>query len=111
MCGYSLTVTENLGAGKDFLFLHGLVLFKILQMKSFNSHQLLEELQADVRQLVLTATYLQQEDPEILLTAPAVDRWSVVQVLEHLNSYGRYYLPAIEKSLQVNKEHKEKFTA
>jgi uncharacterized damage-inducible protein DinB len=58
---------------------------------------------------VLTATYLQKEDPELLLTAPAAGKWSVVQVLEHLNSYGRYYLPAIEKSLQTNKLHKEIF--
>ena len=78
-------------------------------MKTFNSHQLLEELQADVRQLVLAATYLQKEDPELLLTAPAPGKWSVVQVLAHINSYGRYYLPAIERSLQVNKTHKEIF--
>lgn len=78
-------------------------------MKTFNSNRLLEELQSDVRQLVLVATYLQKEDPELLLTAPAPGKWNVVQVLEHINSYGRYYLPAIEKSLQSNKPHKEMF--
>jgi hypothetical protein len=30
-------------------------------------------------------------------------------VLEHLNSYGRYYIPAIEKSLQQNKPATEFF--
>jgi hypothetical protein len=60
-------------------------------MKTFNSNICLEGLQADVRQLVLAATWLQKEDPELLLTAPAPGRWSVAQVLEHLNSYGRYY--------------------
>ena len=78
-------------------------------MKTFNSLRLLEELQADVRQLVLAATYLQKEDPELLLTAPAPGKWNVVQVLEHINSYGRYYLPAIEKSLQAKKAHTEQF--
>jgi hypothetical protein len=34
----------------------------------------------------------------------------VAQVLEHLNSYGRYYLPAIEKSLTVDKKYKQLFT-
>lgn len=79
-------------------------------MKTFTSNNLLEELQADIRQLVLTATYLQKEDPELLLANPARGKWSVAQVLEHLNSYGRYYLPAIEKSLLVNKPNKERFT-
>ena len=79
-------------------------------MKFFNSIFLLDELQADVRQLVLTVAYLQKEDPELLLTAPGAGKWSVVQVLEHLNSYGRYYLPAIERSLRSNRPAKETFT-
>ncbi len=76
----------------------------------FNSTHLLEVLQADVRQMILTASYLQKEDPEFLLTIPSPGKWSVVQILEHLNSYGRYYLPAIEKSLRLNKPPKEYFT-
>ena len=38
------------------------------------------------------------------------DFLSHAQVLEHLNSYGRYYLPAIEKSLAVDKPQKQLFT-
>jgi hypothetical protein len=79
-------------------------------MKTFNSNILLESLQADIRQLMLAATYLQKEDPELLLAQPAPGKWSVVQVLEHLNSYGRFYIPAIEKSLQSDKPCKERFT-
>ena len=79
-------------------------------MKSFNSTAVLQELQADVRQLVLGVSYLQKEDPELLELIPAPGKWSVAQVLEHLNSYGRYYLPAIEKSLRANKPRKEQFT-
>jgi hypothetical protein len=82
---------------------------KNTNMKSFNSVELLESLQADIRQLILFATQLQNEDPEVLQKQPAPGKWSVVQVLEHLNSYGRYYLPAIEKSLQINKPAKELF--
>jgi hypothetical protein len=79
-------------------------------MRSVNSKQLLEQLQADVRQLVLATSYLQKEDPELLLTAPGPSRWSIVQVLDHLNSYGRYYIPAIERSLQADKPGTETFT-
>ncbi|MBL7739857.1 MAG: DinB family protein [Chitinophagaceae bacterium] len=63
------------------------------------SIELLEQLQADVRQLILTASHLQKEQVSVLTLQPAAGKWSVAQVLEHLNSYGRYYLPAIERSL------------
>lgn len=79
-------------------------------MKSFDSTAILQDLQSEVRQLILAVTYLQKEDPELLLITPSPGRWSVVQVLEHLNSYGRYYLPAIERSLRSNKPPKENFT-
>ena len=79
-------------------------------MKSFNSIDLLQELQADVRQLVLTAAYLRKEDPELLMIAPGPGKWSIAQIVAHLNSYGMYYLPAIEKSLRSNKPSKRDFT-
>ncbi|MEI9808969.1 MAG: DinB family protein [Bacteroidota bacterium] len=63
------------------------------------SGELIEQLQADVRQLILTTGYLETEDTCVLTIQPEAGKWSVAQVLEHLNSYGRYYLPAIEKSM------------
>ena len=72
-------------------------------MKPVKSIQFLENLEADVRRLTLTANHLSKIDPEILMTQPETGKWSVAQVLEHMNSYGRYYLPALEKSLQTNK--------
>lgn len=63
------------------------------------SIELIEQLQADVRQLILATGYLKTEAINDLITQPATGKWSVAQVLEHLNSYGRYYLPAIEKSM------------
>jgi len=68
-------------------------------MKPMNSNQLLEKLESDTKQIILTLNYLLQEDPGVLLQQPASDKWSVAQVIEHLNSYGRYYLPLIEKAL------------
>ncbi len=35
----------------------------------------------------------------VMTLQPAPGAWSASQCLEHLNSYGRYYLPAIEKSM------------
>lgn len=78
-------------------------------MKTYKSTELLEQLQADVRQLILSANYLNSSDPELLMQQPAPNKWSVVQVLEHLNSYGRYYLLAIERSLQKDKPAVEFF--
>jgi hypothetical protein len=72
-------------------------------MKKTKSLVLLEELQSATRQLIADAMLLKTEDPGHLLDQPAPGKWSVVQVLEHLNSYGRYYLVAIERSLQQDK--------
>ncbi|HEX6179872.1 MAG TPA: DinB family protein, partial [Chitinophagaceae bacterium] len=68
-------------------------------MKKMQSVGLLEDLQADTRQIILATSYLLQEDPERLVQQPAPGKWSVAQVIEHLNSYGRYYLPAIELAM------------
>lgn len=68
-------------------------------MKQLNSAILLDQLEATVKQHILQLHYLQQRDPELLLKQPAPGKWSVAQVLEHLNSYGRYYLPHIEKAI------------
>ncbi len=41
----------------------------------------------------------QQLPTEFFSAQPGAGQWSAAQCLEHLNSYGRYYLPAIEKAL------------
>ncbi|MGB8192500.1 MAG: DinB family protein [Chitinophagaceae bacterium] len=71
-------------------------------MKRIDSHQLLEKLQSDTREIILAATYLLQYDPAVLTQSPAPGKWSVAQVIEHLNSYGRYYLPAIQSAIEKN---------
>lgn len=71
-------------------------------MKPINSNTLLELLQNDVRQLLLQCTLLQNSDPALLRTQPAEGKWSVAQVLEHLNIYARYYIPAVEQKLHLN---------
>jgi hypothetical protein len=78
-------------------------------MKRFKATDLLDQLQSDVRQLLVTANYLKAEDPHYLLEQPAPGKWTVIQVLEHLNSYNRYYLPAIKKSLMQDRPAVEYF--
>lgn len=72
-------------------------------MKKISSNTLLEQLTADSKKIVLTVHYLLQEDPALLVEQPVAGRWSVAQVVEHLNSYGRYYLPLMQKGLQSYK--------
>ena len=72
-------------------------------MKKFVTAQLLEQLKADTRQIILETNYLLQQDPELLLLPPAEGKWSVAQVIEHLNTYGRYYLPLIRRVLSNSK--------
>ena len=40
---------------------------------------------------------------------PQPGKWSIAQVIEHLNSYNRYYLPEISIALQKGKRDKIKF--
>ena len=76
-------------------------------MKKFNSTELLDQLQSDVRQMILRVNQLKSADPGFLLEQPAPGKWSVVEVLEHLNSYTTYYLVAIENSLKNGKPARE----
>src|SRR3954447_8982858 len=69
-------------------------------MPTFNTNQLIDDLQQQTEsflneavqqwQMLPTTTMLHKESPE---------KWSAVQCLMHLNSYGEYYLPAIAKSI------------
>lgn len=63
---------------------------------------LINQLSADVRQLILTVNKLKSAQPDLLAIKPGPDRWSAIEVLDHLNSYGNYYLPELEKSLSAS---------
>lgn len=69
-------------------------------MKKFDSIQLLDQLQSDVRHMILRINQLRLADTGMLLEQPAPGKWSVIEILEHLNSYNRYYNPAIGRSLE-----------
>ena len=78
-------------------------------MKSFISLVLLETLKEDVRQLLLVATDLQKKEDWLLTRQTAPGKWSVAQILAHLNSYGGYYLPSIKKALSAERPATEIF--
>jgi hypothetical protein len=71
-------------------------------MKQQLSSDLLGDLRNRTRNIILELQQLKKSDPEVLMNKPAPGSWSVAQVLEHLNSYGKYYLPLIEAKLKAN---------
>jgi hypothetical protein len=68
-------------------------------MKKFKTEELIDQLEADVRQIIAAAEHLQQADPVKLGYTSNEGSWSVSQILEHMNLYNRHYLPLIERSM------------
>lgn len=69
-------------------------------MKKILQEELSNQLQAQIRGQIDFVTRLKSEDPDKLLRQPAPGKWSAVQVLEHLNSYGHFYIPEIDKAIR-----------
>lgn len=67
---------------------------------------LLSNLENQVENHLQTAieTYQNLSD-ELLLKPSSSGGWSIAQCLEHLNTYGAYYLPLFEKGLAVSQEY------
>lgn len=75
----------------------------------FRSEQLIDQLQSDIRELILKATELRSEEKSFLQLQPGEGKWSVGQVLEHLNSYGVFYIPAIENAMNESTKHSQEW--
>lgn len=70
-------------------------------MPTFHAATLLGELQKDVNNLRAAADrYLAPQPQDILGQQPAPGSWSALQCLEHLNGYGRHYLPALDEAFR-----------
>lgn len=74
-------------------------------MPSFNTINLLTELKNEVVEIIATTERLKLLDNVQLNQQPEVDKWSVAQVIEHLNTYNDYYLPQLQKALATS-QHK-----
>ena len=70
-------------------------------MAKFKSEELLNELQEDVRKIKAAAEHIKTADSRKLIYQTHPEKWSVVQVLEHMNAYGRYYIPAIDRAIAI----------
>lgn len=70
-------------------------------MKEVNQKQLLETLENRVESHLSQAIrHFQNLDDTTLLRPAANGGWSIAQCLQHLNSYGDYYFPLMDKSLK-----------
>lgn len=70
-------------------------------MKEIKSAALLEQLEDKLeRQIGFVIRHFQNMPEDELITASATGGWSVAQCLEHLNTYGDYYLPLILEKTQ-----------
>src|SRR5690606_456551 len=78
-------------------------------MPTYNSRDILNDLVANVEQMLQQLDELSRFTDAELNTQPEPGKWSIAQVLEHLNSYNRYYLPEISIALQKGKQNRVKF--
>ncbi|GAB3920922.1 DinB family protein [Larkinella terrae] len=76
-------------------------------MRTFQTDELLEQLTKDTQTLIQTVTdaFRPMTDAD-LNRQPAPDRWSIAQCLEHLNSYGHYYIPMLEAAIAKGEENR-----
>ena len=74
-------------------------------MQKQSSHQLIKVLQAQVNQSLNLAISIWQLIPHTQFAQkPAAQSWSANECVQHLNSYGRYYLPAIGNAIEKAKK-------
>jgi hypothetical protein len=74
----------------------------MINMKKYNTEELLETLEQQTDTILNSAVQQwQMINPAMLKQQPAPGAWSAMQCLGHLNAYGRYYLPAIEKAIDI----------
>ncbi|OSZ78420.1 hypothetical protein CAP35_09235 [Chitinophagaceae bacterium IBVUCB1] len=69
-------------------------------MPAMDTRQLLQLLNRQVEATINRTVALQSIEADKLNTQPAAGKWSAAQIIEHLNSYNRYYLPEMEKAMQ-----------
>ncbi|MBP6828383.1 MAG: DinB family protein, partial [Saprospiraceae bacterium] len=79
---------------------------------SHHTAQLLEHLTGQTEEFLRKAvSEWQMLPPEVLSAKPSPEKWSAAQCLEHLNIYGRHYLPEIEKAIGRAKQRSSRPSA
>lgn len=67
------------------------------------SEKLIDDLVNRTHKILNKAEELKTLQEKSLQWRPAPESWSVLECLEHLNLYGRYYLPEINKCINASK--------
>lgn len=68
-------------------------------MAKFKTEDLINELNGDVHKIIASAEQMKGADKPKLVYQCSKRDWSVVQIIEHLNAYNRFYLPHIERAM------------
>lgn len=68
-------------------------------MAKFKTEDLINELKGDIHKLIASVEQMKEAEKAKLIYQYSKKDWSVVQVVEHLNAYNRFYLPQIERVL------------
>lgn len=73
-------------------------------METYNTQELIDKLERQAETILnMVVQQWQMLHPAIVKHQPAAGAWSAMQCLGHLNAYGKYYLPAIEKAMNLAK--------
>lgn len=64
-----------------------------------DTNAMLTELAGEVTMVLETIRNASAAGGELLNTPPQPGKWSVAQIVEHLNTYNRYYIPRMQKAL------------
>ena len=71
-------------------------------MKTYNTEELINQLEQQTETILnMVVQQWQMMNPTIMKQQPAPGAWSAMQCLGHLNAYGDYYLPVIEKAIDL----------
>jgi len=62
-------------------------------------NKMLSTLAGEVQEMINCISDAAKLNDEVLNTQPQPGKWSVAQVMEHLNTYNRYYMPLMQKAL------------
>ncbi|OCB76132.1 hypothetical protein LPBF_07425 [Flavobacterium crassostreae] len=71
------------------------------------SQKLIQLLVEQTNQICHQAENLKHQDLHLLTWREHQNSWSILECLEHLNRYGNFYLPEIERSINHSKASKE----
>ncbi len=67
---------------------------------TFDSEQLIDELTKLTQNLISRVDKFQDLELEQLNFKPTENSWSILECMEHLNLYGKFYIPEIESSIE-----------